>query len=285
MYPAGVSGVEVRYVTVGDGVRLRVAESGPADGPPVVLLHGWAASLWSWRHLLRDLPQAGFHAVAFDFRGHGLSDKPLRPGDHTRERFVADVVEVMDAMDIATAAVIGHSMGGGVALRLAIDHADRVGALVLLNPVGLAAITLIGATAKLSPGFLDVLAPLLVPRWVVNVILHWASGDTAHIDDRTIDEYWAPSRDPNYVRAVRALLRDFDWSPATPDELRRVHAPSLVILGGADRVIRRAGPAASVLPHGRVLPLPGLGHMAHEESPREVDAAIVAFLGAEARIE
>lgn len=281
MYPAGVPDVEVRHVGGGDGVRLRVAISGPASGEPVILLHGWATSLYSFRFQLEDLARAGFRALAIDFRGHGLSDKPRGSGAYTREALVGDVVQVMRAMGIARAVIVGWSMGGAVALQLALERPELVSKLVLVNPAGLAAIPMIRASALLSPSFLDVLAPYLVPRWVVAHVLDWASNGAGHLTQRDIDEYWAPSRDGDYVRAARALLRDFDWSPATAETLARVRASTLVIVGGADRLVTGVGSAARNLTNARLTVFPGAGHIVHEERREEVDRAIVDFLRGE----
>lgn len=276
MYPAGVPDVDARFVATPAGVRIRVVAAGPADGEPVLLLHGWAASLYTWRFLLDDLARAGFRAYAMDFRGHGLSDKP---GDaYTRDALVQDVVHVMNALDLDRAAIVGWSMGGAVALRLAVEHPELVSQLVLVNPAGLTSIPMIGPSARLSPAFLDILAPYLVPRWVVATILRWASNGGSHLEDRDIDEYWAPSRDARYVRAVRALLRDFDWRASEERELASVRAPALFVLGGADRLVTGVGPAARRVPGVRVIVLPGAGHMVHEERREEANRAIIDFL-------
>lgn len=282
MYPAGVPGIETRYVTTPDGVRLRVVASGPSDGEPVLLLHGWAASLYTFRFLIGALARAGHRAWALDFRGHGLSGKPGTNGDYSREVLVGDVRHALKELGIDRVALVGWSMGGAVALRLAIEDPELVTRLVLVNPAGLTPIPMIGPSALLSPAFLDILAPWLVPRWVVATILRWASNGNSRLTDRDVDEYWAPSHDGNYVRAARSLLRDFDWSAATEKELASVHVPTLVVVGGADRLVTGVGPAARHLPDARVIVLPGAGHMVHEERPEEVDRAVVDFLGAPA---
>lgn len=279
MYPAGVSGLETRYVTAPDGVRLRVVAGGPRDGPPVLLLHGWAASLYSFRFLLEDLPRGGYRTYALDFRGHGFSGKPRGDDIYTRDVLVRDVLHLLAELGIERAAVVGWSMGGAVALRLAIEHPERLTQLVLVNPAGLTRIPMIGPSALLSPAFLDVLAPWLVPRWVVATVLRWASNGGDHLTERDIDEYWAPARDVNYARAARSLLRDFDWSAADPSELASVHVPTLVVLGGADRLVTGVGPVARRIPNARVAVFPGAGHMVHEERRHEVNRAILDFLG------
>ena len=76
MFPAFAPHIAVRTVALRSGVRVRVAESGPSDGRPVVMLHGWGASLYMFRHALDRFPRAGIRAIAVDLRGYGLSDKP-----------------------------------------------------------------------------------------------------------------------------------------------------------------------------------------------------------------
>jgi pimeloyl-ACP methyl ester carboxylesterase len=278
MYPAGVAGITARYITVADGVRLRVVESGAADAPAVLLLHGWGASAYTWRFLLPMLALAGYRAIAPDFRGHGLSDKPRTPGAYTRAALVADTVGVLDALDVQRASVVGWSMGGDVALRLALAHADRVDALVLINPAGLARNRLVAIGGLLSPRVLDTIAPAYVPRWIVAAVLGWASGEWNYLGERDIDEYWAPSSDRGYAPALRALLREFDWAPATEAELAEIPVRTLVLLGGSDRIVSGVDQAARELSNARTVVFPGAGHIVHEGRAREVNAEILRFL-------
>ena len=98
------------------GVRLRVLESGPADGPRVLLLHCFGLSSQVWREVMPGLAAAGFHVVAYDAPGHGKSDKPARA---LTLRHLGEVaVAVLDALHWPDADLIGNSMGGMSALAL-----------------------------------------------------------------------------------------------------------------------------------------------------------------------
>src|SRR5437899_11106762 len=80
IFPAGIPGISTRMLALSTGVRVRIAESGPRDGVPVIMLHGWGASLYMYRHALALLPPHGVRAIAVDLRGCGPCDKLGAPG-------------------------------------------------------------------------------------------------------------------------------------------------------------------------------------------------------------
>jgi pimeloyl-ACP methyl ester carboxylesterase len=250
------------------------------DGPPVVLLHGWGASVYAHRYLTQDLGRAGRRAIALDFRGHGLSDKPKGKGLHTRDALTGDVLGMLDLLDLACADIVGHSMGGAVALHLALTSPSRVQRMVLINPAGFAPLPLRWFFWLATPRLIDRLARAATPRWLFRAILRGISGDPTCISARDVDEYWAPSQDPGYFAAARALLREFEWRPAHSEDLARFRHPVLVVLGDADRLVTGVGPVAERLPNARVVVIPGAGHICHEERWSQVDDAIVQFLEA-----
>ena len=77
MFPAAVPGVRATIVTLAGGTRVRVVETGPPAGAPVLLVHGWGACVYTFRHAIEALARVGRRALACDLRGHGLSDKPV----------------------------------------------------------------------------------------------------------------------------------------------------------------------------------------------------------------
>ncbi|MFC4942322.1 alpha/beta fold hydrolase [Pseudonocardia sp. GCM10023141] len=116
-----------------NGIRLHIAESGPADGPVVLLLHGFPECWYSWRHQLTALAAAGFHAVAPDQRGYGRSDAPEAIDAYTILHLVGDAVGVLDAVDAERAVVVGHDWGAPVAWHTALLRPDRVRGVVSLS--------------------------------------------------------------------------------------------------------------------------------------------------------
>ncbi|MGI5131661.1 alpha/beta fold hydrolase [Pseudonocardia sp. CA-107938] len=124
-----------RTVDVG-GISLHLAESGPADGPVVLLLHGFPECWYSWRHQLDALAAAGYHAVAPDQRGYGSSDAPTPIDAYTVLHLVGDAIGVLDAVGAARAVVVGHDWGAPVAWHTALLRPDRVrGVLALSVPL------------------------------------------------------------------------------------------------------------------------------------------------------
>ena len=278
MYPAGVPEVVVRNVTVGRGLRLRVVESGPSDGQPVLLVHGWGACLYTYRYLLPALAHAGRRVFAMDLRGHGLSDKPPDAGFYSADCLCQDVLGLLDALELGRVDLVGHSLGGAVSLQIALRAAERVRRLVLAAPVGLAPVRLRRVGQLLTPQFTNVFARYLTPRWLTSLLLHGTYGDPSRVPDKAVDEYWAPSQFPNYYRALRALLAEFSWAPLSPAELRGIIHPTLVILGTADRLIPKAGARVGALPNATVLSLRGAGHLGIEECAAETNRAVIGFL-------
>jgi pimeloyl-ACP methyl ester carboxylesterase len=114
-----------------NGIRIHVAEQG--SGPPVLLCHGFPESWYSWRHQLRALSAAGYHAVAPDMRGYGLTDRPAEIERYTLLHLVGDMVGVLDALGEKTAVIVGHDWGAPVAWHAALLRPDRFRAVVGLS--------------------------------------------------------------------------------------------------------------------------------------------------------
>ncbi len=273
-------------VRLPSGLRVRVAETGPADGAPVVLVHGWCCSLYTFRHNVAALAESGHRVVAFDLKGHGLSDKPREPAAYTRDAMVAHLAEVLDALAVGPASLVGHSMGAAIALTLALREPARVRRLALLAPVGFGTINFLHAARVLSPAPLTRCLPYLVSRRAVRAVLSLAYGRRGRFTPRDVEEYWAPSQFPEYACAMRHLLHAFTWDPGREEDLRRVEAPTLVMLGAADRLVVAATTErlARSIPRSSLRVLDDVGHVVPEEAPAEVNAALGAHLAGAAGV-
>jgi pimeloyl-ACP methyl ester carboxylesterase len=127
-FPA-VVGVEHRFVEA-NGIRVHVAESGRADAPPVLLLHGWPEHWYMWRRVMASLADE-FRLLAPDLRGFGWTEAPGHGYDG--ETFAADQVALLDALGLERAHVVGHDWGGWTAMLLGVLHSDRVDRMVVCN--------------------------------------------------------------------------------------------------------------------------------------------------------
>src|SRR5215469_6800567 len=127
-----VSFPEPRMVKT-NGIDMAVYESGPKDGLPVVLCHGFPELAYSWRHQLPALGAAGYHVVAPDQRGYGMTGGPAEVSEYTMLHLVGDVIGLMDGLGAAKAVVAGHDWGAPVAWNTALMRPDRVRGVIGLS--------------------------------------------------------------------------------------------------------------------------------------------------------
>lgn len=286
MFPARAEHVRVREVTLRSGLTLRLAESGDADGVPILLIHGWGASIFMWRDWFAPLAAAGRHVIAIDLPGHGLSQKPDDPSVYRVESLAAVVREVIEREGLGSVDVVAQSMGGTVALTMTAAADPPVRKLVLVNPAAFGNVRLQRLAQLMSPSRVDGVLPHLVPRWIVARAHRMVYGDPSLISAHDIDEYWAPSQFPSFARAMRLLVHEFTWKRLPVDAMVARLAPLgtrvMVVLGSRDGLVRAAVPyveqlrAAGAALDVRIIA--GGGHAVNEERPGEVVKLTMDFL-------
>jgi pimeloyl-ACP methyl ester carboxylesterase len=271
-YPAG-SRFRAQY-RVADGTRLRMIDTG--QGAPVVFIHGFAASIYSWRKTLPAVLAAGYRVIAFDNRGFGFSDKPA--DDYGNAAYARLVVALLDTLHLPSAVLVGHSMGGAIAAEVALRYPARVRGLVLIDAAGF---------GVRWPGILKVgrwpgaggVATAIRGRWVTERLLRFMYANPSKVTEQDVDQYYAPVPEPGYGRAARGVLRAFRFDTLV-GRLGTVAAPTLVVWGAEDRLIpaRDGSRLAAELPRGVFVVIPRTGHAAAEESPDEVNRLLLTFL-------
>ena len=282
-------GVRASYVTLSDGVSVRVAESGSSHATPVLLVHGWGASIYMWRAWFTPLAESGYRVVALDLPGHGLSDKPSDEGRYRLASLTATVREVIATLELRRPHVVAQSMGGTIAVDLAAGGDPEIGRLVLVNPACFGSVRLLPLAQRASPKVVEPVLARLVPRWVVDRAHRRVYGDPSLITADDIDQYWAPSQFTGYAPAMRRLLHEFTWTRPPVSTMVQVlraltppTSPPLVVLGTRDRLVRDARPYAAALRKAgaplEIYSSVGGGHAVNEERPREVLALVTAFL-------
>ena len=282
MYPAGDASAIASWVTLASGERVRIVESGTSSAPPLLLLHGWGCSAYTWRHLSGPLAAAGWRAIAIDLRGHGLSDRPGDPAKYQRDAMVEHLAATMNALDIASAPIVAHSMGGAVAMALALANPDRVTRMALFGAVGFGVVDRAAWSQLLPPSLTGALLPRRIPRWAVKFALQHSRGERGVCDEQEVDEYWAPTQFPEFLNAMRLLLHGFTWAPWTPTELATVTQPLLLMFGDRDPVVRPqpvVPTLARCLPTAQLHVAHGAGHVVPEERPDWALERLIPFLG------
>lgn len=279
MYPASHPDIAVTTLALRTGVRVRVASSGPRTAPSVLMLHGWGASLYTFRHGLELLPRRGFRTIAVDLRGFGLSDHPTEDGAYSLDTYLADLDAVIEQLGLGRFTLVGHSMGGGLSLQYALRNAGRLNALVLVNPTELVAVPALYAMRVAPRPIIESLGErILIPRRLVKLVLeHVAFGDSSRVTERDVDEYWAPTQLSGYIRAARRTVAEFDWRPISNEQAASLAVPAMVVLGAKDRLVRHARPAALRLSGAEIHELAG-GHCVHEEHPGDVYDLMSTFV-------
>jgi pimeloyl-ACP methyl ester carboxylesterase len=183
----------------GDGLRLHVREWGRPDGPPILLIHGWSQSHLCWAKQYQSELADEFRLVAYDLRGHGMSQAPLEPEHYTDGRLWADdLAAIIDQLGLERPVLVGWSYGGFVICDYLRAHGqDRIAAIDFVA----AAVTLGEAAfgTVIGPGFLD------------------------HFADATSDDL------PTSIQGMRALVRTFPVKPFPPDEVETLLASSMTV--------------------------------------------------------
>jgi pimeloyl-ACP methyl ester carboxylesterase len=275
--------LETRYlraptdmVTVG-GTPLHVRDDGPANGPPVLLIHGFGGSLHTWEPWVAPLVADGHRVLRLDLPGHGLSG-PDATGDYTDARSLALITALLDARGIARADVIGHSIGGRIAWTLAARQPARVARLVLVDPDGFA-----------SPGFAYGQAPQVptafklmqwvLPRPVLKMSLAPAFANPAALTDDLVTRYTDLTLGPGQRGAMLARMAQTVLVDPVP-LLRSITAPTLLLWGAQDAMIPPANAQdyLKTLPDARLVTLPNVGHVPQEEAPEAALVPVRAFL-------
>jgi pimeloyl-ACP methyl ester carboxylesterase len=241
------------------------------SGPAIVLVHGHPFSRAMWRGQLDSLSDA-FRVIAPDLPGYGES--PARGETITPHGLAAAVVEVMDALDVGRATVVGLSLGGLVAMELALGRPERVAGVVLTATT---AAPLTGEEAEMRRST----AERIEREGMLDHALEMAGrlfGPAARRNPEVVLPILEVMLRTSPAGAA-AALRGRAERPRYDELLRGLRVPALVLVGGADSYSTAdvTDQLVASLPDPQVLVLPGIGHMPNLEAPERFDEAVRAF--------
>jgi pimeloyl-ACP methyl ester carboxylesterase len=250
----------MRRLLIGDR-RMRVRDEGEGPRPPVVLIHGAGASSVTWIDVVRRLAPKR-RVIAPDLPGHGQSDPWHTP---SVEMYADAVGTACATLGVPRAVLVGHSMGGAVALRLALAHPDKIAGLVLVAT---------GARLKVSPAIYQVLEKDFAAFPSLLGQLEYSPATA-----REVVERWVAVAVQAPQEIVMADFRAIDGFDVR-DRLKEIRIPSLVI-GGADDLL--TPPKLSLelgagLAGARTEIVPRAAHMLFQEQPDAFHRALDAFL-------
>ncbi len=278
----------VEDVAVGDAV-LHVRYGG--EGPAVLLLHGHPRTGATWHKVAPQLVEAGFTVVCPDLRGYGRSTGPAPVADHSahsKRALAGDMAQLMTVLGHERFHLVGHDRGSYVALRLALDHEDRIDHLVLLDCVPISE-HLARADARFATRWWHwfFFAQPDVPERVINADPDsWYGGDPQGMGAENYAEWREAIHNPQVVRAMledyrAGLTVDRDHEEADRAAGRRLVVPLLVLWSSRDDLEELYGdPLAIWRPWARDVRGHSIdsGHHVAEEAPDALSTAIVGFL-------
>jgi len=263
-----------------DGVRVHYQEKG--TGTPLVLIHGYTSSTYSWKEVFEPLSKS-FRVIAVDLKGFGFSGKP--DGDYTRRAQAILVAHLLEHLKIDKAWLCGSSMGGEVALNVAVANPQRVAGLILIDSAGVE----VPGEGSLAPGYLllpvvgrILVALSLTSDKLVRQGLEKSFYDQAKVTDDRVANYYRPLKTRGGQLAALRARTQWSMFPIEPD-LGKITVPTLILWGAHDQLIPvTAGQKMnSLIKASKLVIFETCGHLPQEEMPARTIDEMTRFIAAQ----
>ncbi|BDU68941.1 hydrolase [Geothrix oryzae] len=286
-FPVTVEGQDLRMA------YMDVAPLGPANGQAVLLLHGKNFFGAYWEGTIQALSAAGYRVVVPDQIGFGRSPKPDL--HYSFELLAQTTKALLDSLGVAKVVVVGHSMGGMLAVRYALLYPAATARLVLENPIGLEDYRVKVPFTSVDATYKSMLAPTRegLDRFYRSYFATWRPEFGVWADLA-----WRATLSGEWPRAAKASALTYDMIYTQPvvQDLPRLAVPTLLVIGQADRTTLGRGAlkpevlatlgrypelgrhAQAAIPGAKLVELAGVGHIPHLEAPERFHAALLAFL-------
>lgn len=283
---------EPRWFTASDGIRIHYVDEGPRDGQLVVMLHGNPTWSYLYRRFIAGLTAAGYRAVAHDEMGFGRSDKPERESEYTIQRHAQHLGELVDELGLDGVTLVLQDWGGPIGLAWAVDHAERVRRLVLLNtftgwiPPEMGKVPFLFKLVRARGT-----GELLVKRLHLFVRVFLFRGGRP-LDENAKAAYLAPHPTPSSRAGVMAYPRLIPWGEGNPtrplgrhveDNLSKLHGrPALMCWPmkdpgfGREEILQAV---ATRFPNAEVHRFEDASHYIQEDAHEQVVPLLVDWLG------
>ena len=269
-----------RFVTV-DGIKLHYQEFGDAARPAMLLIHGYTASAYVWRHCVHALADAGFHVLAVDLVGFGYSEKP-RWFEYSIDAQARILERFLDRLGIGKAVVVGSSYGAAVAASLALDYAERVEKLVLVDAV-------CNDDLKKHPilrlGEIPIVGEVITPFLADSYALHRrrmagaiASCNSSLVTNERVMSIRRPLSAADGHHSLLATSRNWRAERVGRDA-HLIKQPTLIVWGEEDTVIPvwNGYKLHDAIPDARLVVVRHCGHIPQEEASETFASVVTKF--------
>jgi pimeloyl-ACP methyl ester carboxylesterase len=267
----------------GQKVSYRMA----GEGPVVLLIHGITSSSAVWVELMGDLVEAGNTVIAPDLFGHGASAKPK--GDYSLGAHASGIRDLLGLLGVEKATVVGHSLGGGIALQAAYQYPEYTERLVLISSGGLGREVSPLLRAATLPGS-ELVMPFLVTDWAARagasafgLLDRFGLRPGAHLLEMGRGYASLVEQDARlaFINTLRAVIDAGGQKVSAMDRLYLAERmPVLIIWGDRDPIIpvEHGRRAHAEIPHSRLVEIPGARHWPQLDQPRRVCGELTRFI-------
>lgn len=252
--------------------------SGPPDGPPVVMVHGFSTPSFMWMKNVDALANAGFHVLVYDLYGRGRSSRPDVVYDP--DLFDRQLAELLTDQKVERPVnLVGLSMGGAISTIYTAKRPDKVASLSLVDPAGYPVVVPFTGKLVLVPGLGEYLMAVIGDKSLVN-----GAGKALYnksMEPELREMFKKQMRYYGFKRAILRTLRDFDFSNQAWafEAVGKTKIPVLLFWGDQDQVIPydRSDMVRAAIPQTKFVSVPGAGHIPQYEKPEVVNPALIEF--------
>ncbi len=259
-----------------EGDRLHIRDTGNPNGPVVVFIHGFGASLHTWEDWSKDL-EKDFRVIRFDLPGFGLSG-PDQKGDYSDNRSNQIILGLLDTLQVKKINLVGNSIGGRIAWYFTANYPERVEKLVLISPDGFESPGMDYNKPPEIPVYMN-LIKYIFPKFLFKENLEFAYFNKSVLSDLLFERYYDLALYPGNRQAMIDRMRQTVLKDPAPF-LKEIYCPVLLLWGERDGMIpiRNAQDYLALMPQAQLQTLRNVGHLPHEEDPQASLPYLLQFL-------
>ena len=248
-----------------EGTRIHMRDTGNPQGPAILFIHGFGASLHTWEDWSKEL-EKDFRVIRFDLTGSGLSG-PDQKLNYSDERSIQIIVGLLDTLKVQKINVVGNSIGGRIAWYFTAMHPERVDKMVLISPDGFKSPGMSYNKAPEIPRYLSMIN-YIFPKFVFRENLEFAYFNQSVLTDQLFDRYYELALYPGNRQAMIDRMRQTVLKDPAPF-LKKIHCPVLILWGERDAMIpvQNAQDYVALMHQADLQVLQSIGHLPQEEDP------------------